>query len=429
MLYSVVRQLRRRHGRPPLGASLGRLGLPALLAVVGPGLLAGLSDDDPAGITTYSIAGARYGYTLLWVLLLSVAALVVYHELGARLGLVTGQGLVSLVRSSYGRHMAAAVVSALVVANLGTTCAEFAGVAAGLELAGISRYISVPAAAVLVGFVVLRGSFHRVEHVLLLLSAVFITYVGAAFLAQPDWGQAGRSLFVPHVPHTRGALIVVTGIVGTTLAPWGLAFIQSYAADKRLTRADLRFERVDVVSGAVLTGIIGAFVLVACAATLHATGHRDITDARDAAIALKPLAGHLASTLFAAGLVGAALLAAAVVPLSTAYSVSEAFGRECRLDDSFAEAPFFYLTYLGVLGLGAAVVLLPGLPLVPVLFLTQVLNAVLLLPLLIAIRVLARDRRLLGEFANKQGGDLLALAAFALVALSIVGLGAAALIP
>jgi Mn2+/Fe2+ NRAMP family transporter len=252
--------------------------------------------------------------------------------------------------------------------------------------------------------------------------------VGAAFLAHPDWAAAGKGLVVPQVPHTREALVVVTGIVGTTLAPWGLAFIQSYAADKRLTAADVRFERIDVVSGAALTGLIGAFVLVACAATLHATGHRNIEDARDAALALKPLAGHLAATLFGAGLVGAALLAAAVVPLSTAYSVAEGFGREARLDDSFAEAPFFYLTYLVVLGLGAAFILIPGLPLVPVLFLTQVLNAVRLLPLLVAMRALGRDKRLLGDLANGRGGDLLALGAFAIVALSILGLLAAALI-
>jgi Mn2+/Fe2+ NRAMP family transporter len=193
-------------------------------------------------------------------LLLSVAALVVLHELGARLGLATGQGLVSLVRSSYGRRATLLVTGTLVVANAGTTCAEFAGIAAGLELAGVSRYLSVRTAAVLVGFVVLRGSFHRVEHVLLLLSTVFVTYAGAAFLAHPDSGKAGRGLVVPHVPLNRQALIVVTGIVGTTLAPWRLAFIQSYAADKRLTRTDLRFERVDVFSGAILTGIIGAFV-------------------------------------------------------------------------------------------------------------------------------------------------------------------------
>ena len=429
MLYAVAKQLRRRHGRPPLGASLRRLGFPALFAVLGPGLLAGLSDDDPAGITTYSIAGARYGYTLLWVLLVSVAALVVYHELGARLGLATGQGLVSLVRTTYGRRRAYAVVATLVVANVGTTTAEFAGVAAGFDLAGVSRYVSVPAAAVVVGFVVLRGSFHRIEHVLLLLSTVFVTYVGAAILAHPDWAAAGRDLVVPRVPHSREALVVVTGIVGTTLAPWGLAFIQSYTADKRLTPADLRFERVDVVSGAVLTGVIGAFVVVACAATLHATGHREISDARDAAVALKPLAGDAASTLFAVGLIGAALLAAAVVPLSTAYSVAEGFGQECRLDDTFSEAPLFYGSYFAVLVIGAGIVLVPAVPLVPVLFVTQVLNAVLLLPLLVAMRGLGRSRGLLGTLANGRGGDALALAALVVVTLAIVGLAVAALAP
>lgn len=428
MLFAVVKQLRRRHGRPPLGAPLQRLGLPALVAVLGPGLLAGLSDDDPAGITTYSIAGARYGYSLLWVLALSVAALVVFHELGARLGLVTGQGLVSLVRSSYGKGAALGVAGTLVVANLGTTCAEFAGIAAGLELAGVSRYLSVPLAALLIGLVVLRGSFHRVEHVLLLLTTAFVAYVAAAFVAHPDWSRAARGLVVPQLPQSREALVVVAAIVGTTLAPWGLAFIQSYAADKRLTSADLRYERIDVYSGAILTGVIGAFVVISCAATLYATGQHEINDARDAALALEPLAGRLAAALFGFGLVGAALLAAAVVPLSTAYSVAESFGREARLDDSFAKARLFYASYLGVLGLGAAIVLIPGVPLVPILFLTQVLNAVLLLPLLIAMRSLARNRQLLGPLANGRAGDVLTLGALAIVALSIVGLAIAAVV-
>jgi Mn2+/Fe2+ NRAMP family transporter len=422
VLFAVAKQLRRRHGLPPLGAALGKWGLPAFVAVLGPGLLAGLSDDDPAGITTYSIAGARYGYTLLWVLLVSTAALLVFHELGARLGLATGLGLVALVRASYGPRASLAVTATLVVANIGTTCAEFAGVAAGLGLAGVSRDVSVPLAALLVGLVVLRGSFHRIEHVLLLLCAAFVTYVGAAFLAHPDWGKAATGLVVPHVPLSRNALVVITGTVGTTLAPWGLAFIQSYTADKRLTRSDLRFERIDVFSGALLTGIIGLFVIVACAATLHATGHTHIGDARDAAAALDPLAGHLASTLFAVGLVGAALLAAAVVPLSTAYSVAESFGRESRLDDSFAEAPLFYGSYLVVLGAGAAIVLIPGIPLVPILFLTQVLNAVLLLPLLVAMRSLARRPDVLGALANGRTGDLLSLGALVVVSLSIAGL-------
>ena len=428
MLFAVVKQLRRRHGRPPLGAPLRRFGLPAFIAVLGPGLLAGLSDDDPAGITTYSILGARYGYELLWILMLSVAALVVFHELGARLGLATGEGLVALVRRVYGSRQAFLVTGALVIANLGTTCAEFAGVAAGLGLAGVSRYVSVPVAAVVVGAVVLRGSFHRVEHVLLLLSTAFVAYVAAGFLARPDWGATARGLAVPSMPLSRNALVVVAGTVGTTLAPWGLAFIQSYAADKRLTARDLRYERIDVISGSVLTGIIGGFVVVACASTLHVTGHVHIDDARQAAAALRPLAGRLAATLFGFGLVGAALLAAAVVPLSTAYSVSEAMGQETGVDDSVREAPFFYASYVGILMLGAGLVLIPGAPLVPILFLTQVLNAVLLLPLLVALRRLGRDETVMGDLRNGSMADGLALAALGVVAVSVLGLAVAAVL-
>jgi NRAMP (natural resistance-associated macrophage protein)-like metal ion transporter len=422
MLYAIAKQLRRRNNAPPLGAGLRRFGLPAFVAVVGPGLLAGLSDDDPAGITTYSIVGARYGYSLLWVLLLSIAALVVFQELGSRLGLATGLGLIALVRRRYGPRAAFAVTGTLVVANVGTTCAEFAGVAAGLELAGVSRFLSVPVAAILVGFVVLRGSFHRIEHVLLLLATVFISYVAAGVLAHPSWSAAAHGLVVPRMPLTRNALIVATGVVGTTLAPWGLAFIQSYTADKKLTRRDLTYERIDVISGSVLTGVIGLFVVVACAATLFATGKHNINDARDAAIALKPLAGRAASALFGIGLVGAALLAAAIVPLSTAYSVSEAFGQECKLDDKFADAPFFYIAFFATLVIGAGVVVIPGVPLVPLLFITQVVNAALLLPLLVAIRSLGRDGTVLGELRNRRVGDALAIGAFAIVALSILAL-------
>ncbi len=428
MLYTLTRRLRRRRGVPPLGTAFRRPGLPLFLAVAGPGILAGLSDDDPAGITTYSIVGARYGYALLWVLVLSVAALVVFHELGARLGVVTGEGLVALIRRRYGRRAAFAVTVSLVLANVGTTCAEFAGVAAGLGLAGVSRYVSVPVAAVLVGALVLRGSFHRVEHVFLLLCTAFVAYVAAGFLAHPDWHATARGVVVPALPFSRSALLVVAGTVGTTLAPWGLAFIQSYAADKQLSSKDLRYERVDVISGAVLTGVIGMFVVVACAATLHVTGHRDINDARDAAQALRPLAGSLASTLFGFGLVGAALLAAAVVPLSTAYSVSEAFGKETGVDDGFREAPVFYGAYLTVLGLGAAIVLIPSAPLVPILFLTQVVNAVLLLPMLVELRKLGRDAEVLGELRNGRRADFVCVAALAIVAASVIGLAVASAI-
>jgi Mn2+/Fe2+ NRAMP family transporter len=394
-----------------------------LLAVVGPGLLAGLSDDDPAGIATYSILGAKYGYELLWVLALSTAALVVFHELGVRLGIVTGKGLLTLVRERYGGRAAHLVLGALLIANTGTLCAEFAGVAAGMELlGGMSRHLSVPLAAIGVSALVLRENFRHVEHFLLALSSVFVAYVISGVLAHPDWGAAAKGLVVPSMPLNREALLVAVATLGTTLAPWGLAFIQSYAVDKRLHVKDLRYERIDVIVGAVLTGVIGFFVVVACAATLHVQGI-DIEDAGDAARALEPLAGDTASTLFGLGFLGAALLAAAIVPLSTAYSVSETLGRKADLNDSFEEARSFYLSYGIVVAVAAVLVLIPGTPLIPILFLSQALNAVLLLVLLPFMRSLGRDRELMGSFALGRGERLVTGIALAAVAVSVLALG------
>ena len=399
-----------------------RARLGALLAVVGPGLLAGLSDDDPAGITTYSVLGADHGYQLLWVLLLSTVALVIFHTLAARMGVVTGQGLIGLVRQRYGVQIGGAVLAALVVANVGTTCAEFAGIAAGFELFGISRYISVPAAAVTVSLLVLRGSFSRVEHFLLLLSAVFLAYVASGLLAKPDWGAALYGTFVPTMPLTGDAIAIVTATLGTTLAPWGLSFMQSYAVDKKLRTEDLPLERVDVVTGAVLTGVIGFFVVVACAATLHRDG-RSITDAADAAVALEPLAGDVASTLFAIGLIGAAFLAASILPLSTAYSVCEYAGVEAAVDDPYREAKTFYLTYGIVTMIGAFIVLTPNAPLVAILVGTQVLNAVLLIPLLFAMVGIGRDRDLMGRFAIGRNWSVVYAVTTAVVVLCVLTLG------
>jgi NRAMP (natural resistance-associated macrophage protein)-like metal ion transporter len=395
----------------------------AMLAVVGPGVLAGLSDDDPAGITTYSILGAKYGYELLWVLALSTAALIVFHELGVRLGVVTGRGLLTLVRERYGGRAAAVVLSALVVANTGTLCAEFAGVAAGMELLlGASRYVSVPLAAVGVSALVLREDFRHIEHFLLALSSVFVAYVVSGFLAHPDWAAAARGTVTPSIPLNREAVLVAVATLGTTLAPWGLAFIQSYAVDKRLTVEDLRFERVDVVVGAVLTGVIGFFVVVACAATLHSQGV-EVEDARDAARALEPLAGSAAATLFGIGFLGAALLAAAIVPLSTAYSISEALGRKADLNDSFEEARSFYTSFAAVVALAAVIVLIPGTPLIQILFLTQALNAVLLLVMLPFMRRLGRDVELMGDHALGRSGRIATGAALAMIAVSVALLG------
>ena len=394
----------------------------ALFAVVGPGVLAGLSDDDPAGITTYSILGAKYGYQLLWVLALSTIALVVFHELAVRMGIVTGKGLMALIREHSSHRAARVALAALVIANTGTLCAEFAGISAGLDLiAGVTKYVSVPMAAIGVSLLVLRGSFRRVEHVLLALGSVFVTYVLSGFLAHPDWGATAKGLVVPALPGNREAILVAVATVGTTLAPWGLAFIQSYAVDKRLHVADLRYERIDVIVGAVLTGVIGLFVVVACAATLHVQGV-DINDAGDAARALEPLAGHIASTLFGAGFLGAALLAAAIVPLSTAYSVAEAEGTRADLNDSFAQARLFYVSYGVVVIVAAGLVLVPGAPLIPILFLSQALNAVLLLVLLPFMRRLALDRDVMGEHALSRSGRAMTAAIIGLVAASVATL-------
>jgi NRAMP (natural resistance-associated macrophage protein)-like metal ion transporter len=400
----------------------------ALMAVVGPGILAGLSDDDPAGITTYSILGADFGYRLLWTLLVSTVALVLFYDLTVRLGCATGKGLVSVIRMRYGVKAGFSSAGFLIVANLGTTAAEMAGIAAGLEIGGVSRHVSVPVAAIAVTTLVLAGTFHRVEIVLLVISSVFVTYIASGILAHPHWGQAARGLVVPELPFTRHAILVATATLGTTLAPWGLAFIQSYAVDKKLKPRDWKFERIDVVVGAVATGVIGFFVVVACAETLY-RNHKHIKDASNAAVALAPLAGHLASTLFAVGLVGAGLLAAAILPLSTSYSVSESFGKAGRIDGNLRTDPIFFSTYIAMTAIASAIVLIPGAPLVPILFLTQAVNAVMLLPFLAMITHLSRDPELMGELRIGRVSAGAAWATTALIAVAVVALGVFSVLP
>jgi len=389
---------------------------------MGPGVIAGLSDDDPAGITTYSQLGAKFAYQMLWVLVLSTIALILFQDLGARIGVVTRQGMIGLVRQKYGARSGTISALALLLANFGTLTAEFAGIAAAGQLFGYSRFITVPVAAMVVSFLVLRGSFARVEKVFFALSAVFIAYVIAGFMAKPDWGLAAHGMFVPSMPFNHEAIYIATATLGTTLAPWGLAFIQSYSVDKRLTRDDLKLLRIDVWTGSLLTGIIGFFVIVTCAATLNRDGHTNITDAAQAARALEPLAGSLAKALFAIGLVGAALLAASILPLSTAYSVGDLTGSPAALDDGPKDAPLFYSTFGVMTALAAGLILLPGVPLIRVLVITQVLNAVLLLPLLIFMYGIARDKRLMGEYASTTRMRFIYGVTIGLVALCVLSL-------
>ena len=333
-----------------------------------------------------------------------------------------------MIRQRYGARAGVLSITALFVANVGTTTAEFAGIAAGGEIFGVPRVISVPVAAVLVSVLVLRGGFRRVERVLLALSAVFIAYVGAGVLAGPDWGAALHGLVVPTLPTSSDAILICTATLGTTLAPWGLAFIQSYSVDKKLTPHHLGLLRIDVITGAVLTGVIGFFVVISCAATLHAQGV-SITDASDAAVALEPLAGRVATELFAFGLIGAALLAASILPLSTAYSVSDIAGRPAALDDSFRDAPLFYASFGAVTVIGAGLVLIPGISLVPILVGTQVINAVLLLPLLAYMSGIARDRKLMGKYAAGRVVSSTYLVVIGLITICIVALGVLSVAP
>ena len=395
-----------------------KIRIAALLAVMGPGLIAGLSDNDPAGITTYSVLGADYGYQLLWVLVASMLALIVLHDLGARIGVVTRQGMIGLIRQKYGARSGTLSAGALILANIGTMTAEFAGIAAAGQLFGLSKYISVPVAALAVSFLVLRNSFSTVEKVFFIVSAGFIAYIIAGFMAGPDWGAAAKGVLIPTIPFTQEAIFIATATIGTTLAPWGLAFIQSYAVDKRLTKDDLKLLRVDVWTGSLLTGVIGFFVVVTCAATLHKQGIQ-INDAADAAKALEPFAGTMAKELFAFGLIGCALLAASILPLSTAYSVSDLTGRPAALDDSPREAPLFYFTFGFITVLSATLILIPGAPLITILVVTQVLNAILLLPLLIYMYGISKDERLMGEFVATRTMKTIYLIIIAVVGFAI----------
>ncbi|MBC7644428.1 MAG: divalent metal cation transporter [Thermoleophilia bacterium] len=418
-LKHVRRGTARKYGRL---RKAGRPGLVALLAVAGPGLLAGLSDDDPAGITTYSVLGADFGYQLLWVVVLSTALLILFHLLAMRLGVATGRGFAAVIRTHVGHRWAVAFAALFVLANFGTICAEYAGIAAVTQLAGWPAWVGVLPALVVLSMLLVSSSFHRIEHLLVAVSALLALYIPAGFIAGVDWHKAAVGAVVPGGIHQGAAAVAIAATIGTTLAPWGLAFIQSYVVDKGLTPDDYRYERLDVVIGSLLTGLIGVFIVVACAATLHVAGVK-VETARDVALALKPLAGDYAALLFGVGLLGAALLAAAIVPLATAYSVSEAFGAPANLDLPLTGEKTFYIVLVGISAIAAGSVLIPGLNLIKLIYFSQVVNAVLLLPQLVALVVLTSRRSLMGDLTLGRFGQVLGWFSMLVVAASVTMLG------
>ena len=402
----------------------------AVLGVLGPGLVSGFADNDAGGITTYSLAGARFGYSLLWVILASQIVLFFTQEVGARLGLATGKGLMGLIRERWGVRWAAFAAAMMLLANLGSTVAEFAGIGSALSLFGIPPQISAAVAAVVVVSLIALGSYSRIQYLFVGIGLfVSVAYVISANIAHPAWDVAFHSLIVPQLQSSPAYWLMVVGTVGTTITPWGQAFIQSYVADKGLRSEDLPASRLDVFAGALLTNVIAGFILIAVAATLWTNGHRDIASAADAARALEPLAGPAASVLFAVGLLGASFLGLGVVPLSSAYTACEAFGWETGVNWNWREAPAFYGLLAFFIGFAALFVMIPGLPLIQVMFSAQVLNAVLLPFILVFVMLLAADRKMLGPLASGRilltvgwlSTALLVLLSLILVVTSVAG--------
>lgn len=381
------------------------------LAVVGPGFITANVDNDAGGIWTYSVAGAQFGYSLLWVMIPTTLALVVVQEMASRMGAATGKGLSDLIREEFGFRVTFLLMLALVLTNFGNVMAEFAGVASSLQLFHIPKYVSVPLAAAIVWLLVVQGTYASVEKIFLVASGFYVCYIVAGVLAHPDWRAAAFATVTrPQEVGIRnyGYLYMVIGLVGTTIAPWMQFYLQASVVEKGVTMRQYRASRWDVIIGCFFAAIVAWFIIVACAATLHTAGTTQIRDAADAAEALRPLAGEYAYLLFAAGLFNASLFAASILPISTSYAVCEGLGFESGLDKKFHEAPVFYWLYTLIIVVGAGVLLVPRFPLAHIMVLSQVVNGVVLPFVLIFMLLLVNDKELMGTHVNTRAFNAIA---------------------
>ncbi len=377
------------------------------LAVMGPGIITQNVDNDAGGITTYSLAGAQFGYGLLWTLIPITIALYVVQEMAARLGAVTGHGLADLIRERYGVRTTTFVMLALLLADFGNTMAEFSGLAAGGEIFGISKYVFVPIGALAVWLLVVKGTFRSVERIFLAASAFYISYIISGALAHPNWGEVLRATVTPSFSLHADYLIMLVGVVGTTIAPWMQFYLQSAVVEKRITVKEYGYTRADVFIGSIMTDVVAWFIIVACGATIFAH-HLHVETVKDAALALFPLAGAYAGALFALGLINASLFSASVLPLATSYYVCEALGFQSGVDRTIRQAPVFYGLYIALIVGACAVVLLPGAPLLQILFLSQVANGVLLPFILVFMLLLVNRKRLMGAYTNSRTFNVIA---------------------
>ena len=371
----------------------------AYIAILGPGMITANAGNDAGGIATFASVGADFGYSLLWLLIPIAISLGIVQEMCARMGAVTGKGLADLIRERFGVRWTALIMLALLIANAGVTVSEFVGIAAATELFNISHYISVPLAAIVVWFLVVKGSYKRVERVFLLMSLVFLGYIVSAFLSRPDWGAVAVGLVRPEFKFEHAFLFTFVAVIGTTISPYMQVYVQSSVVEKGVTVENYRRTKIDVWVGTIFAILIVFFIVVSTAATLHKAGIQ-ISSAADAAHALAPLAGRYAQTLFGLGLFGASMLAAGVLPLATAYSISEALGFEKGVSRSFREAPIFLGTFTFLVAVGAAIAIVPNLPLIRVLLVTQVMNGLLLPIVLFAVLRLVNNRELMGRHVN-----------------------------
>jgi Mn2+/Fe2+ NRAMP family transporter len=384
-----------------------RIRLALLLAVVGPGIITANVDNDAGGITTYSVSGAKYGYALLWMMPLVLIALIIVQEMSARLGVVTGKGLADLIRERMGVRVTTVILALLLFVNLANTVSEFAGVAASMEIFGVGKYISVPIAAIAVWFLIVKGNYKVVERVFLAASAIYLAYVASGVIANPNWSEVGKAFATPTFHLDVGYVTIFVTIIGTTIAPWMQFYQQSSIVDKGIQVKDYAYERVDVIVGSLFAVIVATFITIACASTIYKSGLH-IETAKDAALALGPLAGKYASTLFALGLLNASLFSAAILPLSTSYTVCEAFGWENSVSRDLKDAPIFFAIFTALIILGAGIILLPVQSLIQAMLISQTFNGVLLPVILIAMLFLINDKRLMGKFKNGRLFNILA---------------------
>lgn len=376
------------------------------VSVVGPGIISANADNDAGGITTYTYVGAHFGTKMLWVLLLVTISLAVTQEMGVRLGIVTRQGLGGIIRENFGIRWTTFAMMTMLVANVGTVIAEFAGIAAAFSIIGVSKYIAVPLAGLVIWFILYKGSFKTTQKIFLIFSAFYIVYIINGFVIKPDFGQAITSMVVPHLEWTSPFLLTMIALIGTTITPWGQFFIQSYVVDKGLAIKHYRAERAEVYMGAFITDIVSFFIIICAAATLFKFGIQ-INDAKDAAIALRPLAGGMAQFLFAFGLFSASMLGAFILPTTTAYAFCEAFGWESGFNTTWKNGRAFYSIILGTIIISGLFVLIPHISLIKVMILSQDLNGILLPFILIFVVKILNNKRIMGEHVNKPLGNII----------------------